>query len=198
MWMRVALPHRPPAGGAPPRHVKASLTISPEPSTSLDTGQRPGYAAPRQRLMEEGTSPRGPSARRGDRYDQGRAHRAGGRHRGPVESADGRGAHAVLAGDYGGPAGGRVRGIAGLWPLLPPSPPGAGWTEPPHGANDPDPGESRPHLYRGEGVPGTGATPHRGGRRCVRSTPDMAATHAIPLACGAGADGRLPSCGRAC
>src|SRR5215813_5085138 len=35
--------------------------------------------------------------------------------------------------------GGGVRGIAGLWPLLPPSPPGAGWTEPPHGANDPDP-----------------------------------------------------------
>src|SRR4029453_11334839 len=80
--------------------------------------------------------------------------RSGSRHRGPVESADGRGAHAVLPGDYGGPAGGGVRGIAGLWPLLPPSPPGAGGTEPPHGANDPDPGESRPHLYRGEGVPG--------------------------------------------
>ena|SRR5215831_3763556 len=35
------------------------------------------------------------------------------------------------------------------------------------------------------------------GRR-VRSTLGMAAAHTITLACGAGADGRLPSCWRAC
>src|SRR4029453_14696126 len=39
--------------------------------------------------------------------------RSGSRHRGPVESADGRGAHAVLPGDYGGPAGGGGRGCWG-------------------------------------------------------------------------------------
>jgi Bacterial DNA-binding protein len=53
--------------------------------------------------------------------------------------------------------------LRGFLPASTPLPPGAGWTEPPHGGNDPDPGESRSHLYRGEGFPGTGVTPRCGG-----------------------------------
>jgi integration host factor subunit beta len=40
--------------------------------------------------------------------------------------------------------------------------------------------------------------PHAAAGRRVRSTPGMAAAHAITLACGAVADGRLPACWMAC
>jgi AhpD family alkylhydroperoxidase len=49
---RPTLPHRPPAGGDPPRHAKDSLSMPPESSKSLDTTQRPVYAVPGQQLVE--------------------------------------------------------------------------------------------------------------------------------------------------
>src|SRR5215510_6847808 len=132
------------------------------------------YAVPGPRLVAGPTHDDAPTARRGDVYDQGRARRPRGRHRATLEVTDGRGAHAVLAGDYRGPAGGGVGGIAGLWPLSPPPPPSAGRTEPPHGRDGPDSRQSRSHLCSGEGLPGTGAIPRRGGWNRVRSTPGVA------------------------
>ena len=114
-------PHRPPACGAPLRHAKASLSIPQESSKSLDTTQRPVYAVPGQQLVE-GSARDDALSRRGDGYNQGRTRRPGSRHRAPLEITDGRGAHAVLAGHYGGAPGRGIRGIAGLWPF-PPAPP---------------------------------------------------------------------------
>ena len=147
-------------------------------SKRLDTDQGAGYPLPVRRLDQGPARNDDPSASRGDVYDQGRTRRPCGRHRTALEVADRRGPHAVLAGDYGRPAGGLVRRIAGLWTLPAPSPPTAGQTEPPHGGNRPDSSQSRPHLYGGEGLPGTGATQRRGcGRGRVRSMHGVAGAH---------------------
>src|SRR5262245_22687731 len=118
-----------------------------------------------------------PSAHKGDVDDQGRARRPGGHHCRPLEGPDGGRADPVLAGDYGRPAGGGVRGIARLWTLSAPPPRGAGGPESPDRGDPPDSGQSGPHLYGGESLPRARATQRRpdGGRR-GRATPGEAVT----------------------
>src|SRR4029453_10004916 len=89
----------------------------------------------------------------------------------PEEYSHISGAHPVLTSDCGRLADRGVGRVAGLWPLPPPSPPPASWTEPPPRGDQPDSGESRAHLYGGESLPRVRATQGRGcGGRCVRPT----------------------------
>src|SRR5215468_8377256 len=113
-----------------------------------------------------------PSAPKGDVDDQGRARRPGGHYCRPLEVPDGGCADPVLAGDYGRPAGGGVRGIARLWTLSASPPCGAGGPESPDRGDPPNSGQSGPHLYGGESLPRARATQRRrDGWRRVSATP---------------------------
>jgi hypothetical protein len=168
-----------PARDAPTRRGAQGIASSSRTQSSkrLDTHQRSGYALLVRRLDQGPARDDDPSARRGDMDDLGSARRPRGRHRAAVDVSDRGGPHAVLTGDDGCPAGGRVGGRAGLWTRPAPPPPTAGGTAPLHGRHRPDSGQSRPDVYRGESLSGIGAIQHSAcGWGRVRSTHGVAST----------------------
>ena len=98
------------------------------------------------------------------------------------KAPDGRGDHAVLAGDYGCAAYRGECGIAGLWAFPAPPPPVACWTQPTHGGHGPDSGQNDPCIYRWKSLSSAGANRCRNfrqrRRRCYPQAADVLVGHA--------------------